>query len=667
MSIKISCIFFFATMLFCPMSQAQNPLDMVNLFMGTSGDHGQLSPAATTPFSMIAVGPDSEPRQHPGYDYAVTLTSGISVNRLSGTGGAGCGGNLSIRPADFNIRLNRIPTTEKATPGFYSVSFDNGTTASLTASKRAAIERYSFGQNGEHALFLNMNSGFTQTEVTYEIKSNHEIQGFVRARNTCDRGHYQQSFSLQTSRPFSFREISENHLKLAFDEPVVEVRIGLSSVSPAEASQELQTLANLSFDDIAQQARQQWQNLLQAITVSGSTAEERTIFYTSLYRACLSPHEVAPRGSFYRGTDGNLHLSSTHAYYSSWSMWDTYRCKFTLLSLIAPDVMQDAACSLVDLFSQGKAGWSTEFEPTPTVRSEHSAVILLDCFRRGLTAMNLQQAYEGMKKELSLLPMSSPDQRLEAVSDYWAVAQIADITNHPDDAVHLSAHARNLFEQTWKKEFMNITPEYVKMKDNGLYQGTRWQYRWAAPFYMSQMIEWTGREKLIEQLSSFFSQSLFNQGNEPDIHTPYIFDLLGAPLLTQKIVTKLLTDNQMVHKYGGNAEFPTPYVGRAFRNSPDGYMAEMDEDDGTMSAWFAFSTMGFYPLIVGSDEYVLSAPLFSRIILHQPGGKDFTIETSGRRHLNAPIKKVLLNGVPLTNFIIHQKDITNGGHLLFRF
>jgi putative alpha-1,2-mannosidase len=93
----------------------------------------------------------------------------------------------------------------------------------------------------------------------------------------------------------------------------------------------------------------------------------------------------------------------------------------------------------------------------------------------------------------------------------------------------------------------------------------------------------------------------------------------------------------------------------------------MDEDDGTMSAWFAFSAMGFYPLIVGSDEYVLSAPLFSRIILHQPGGKDFTIETSGRRHLNDPIKKVLLNGAPLTNFIIHQKDITNGGHLLFRF
>ena len=355
--------------------------------MGTSGDHGQVSPAATVPFSMIAVGPDSDPRQHAGYDYTVTLTSGISVNRLSGVGGAGCGGNLSIRPADFNIKLNRISTTEKATPGFYSVQFDNGTTVNLTASKHAAIERYSFGNNAEQALYLNLNAGFTSTEVAYEIKSKQEIRGFIQAKNTCDRGHYQQSFSLQTSQPYSFQKISEKRIKLIFDKPVVEVRIGLSSVSPADAAEELQTLDKLSFDSIRQQAAQQWTNLLQAIDVSGSTPEERTIFYTSLYRACLSPHEVAPRGHFYHATDGHLHLASGHDYYSSWSMWDTYRCKFTLLTLIAPDVMQNAACSLIDLFNQGKAAWSTDFEPTPTVRTEHSALLLLDCYRRGLTNM----------------------------------------------------------------------------------------------------------------------------------------------------------------------------------------------------------------------------------------------------------------------------------------
>lgn len=137
--------------------------DLVNLFMGTSGDHGQVSPAATVPFGMVAVGPDSSPRQHAGYDYAETRTSGISVNRLSGVGCGGCGGNLSIRPVAYEQEWKRIPETETASPGYYSVAFDDGTTVCLTATERMAVEKYHFDRKKkEQALYVDFFSSFSE-------------------------------------------------------------------------------------------------------------------------------------------------------------------------------------------------------------------------------------------------------------------------------------------------------------------------------------------------------------------------------------------------------------------------------------------------------------------------------------------------------------------------
>ena len=100
---------------------------------------------------------------------------------------------------------------------------------------------------------------------------------------------------------------------------------------------------------------------------------------------------------------------------------------------------------------------------------------------------------------------------------------------------------------------MNVTPAFEVMKNNGLYQGTRWQYRWAAPQYIDKMIEWVGQDSLRLQLTYFFDHHLYNQGNEPDIHVPYLFNRLGAPEKTQQIVRSLMTE-PMIHKYGGNSE-----------------------------------------------------------------------------------------------------------------
>ena len=112
MKIKFLFLFVFVSVL----GYGQNT-KYVNLFMGTSGDNGQLSPAATVPFGMIAVGPDSNPRTHAGYDYATDKISGVSINRLSGVGCSGCGGNLSIRTSAPDQELRIVKNTGTANPG----------------------------------------------------------------------------------------------------------------------------------------------------------------------------------------------------------------------------------------------------------------------------------------------------------------------------------------------------------------------------------------------------------------------------------------------------------------------------------------------------------------------------------------------------------------------
>ena len=253
--------------------------------------------------------------------------------------------------------------------------------------------------------------------------------------------------------------------------------------------------------------------------------------------------------------------------------------------------------------------------------------------------------------------MRSPDQVLESSYDLWAIAQIAEIAGREDDAARYAAKADSLFYAVWPKEFQTITPEFTLMRNNGLYQGSRWQYRWAAPHFFDKVIALAGKEQLEKELDFFFEHNLLNQGNEPCLHIPFIYNLLDAPEKTQNIVRALLTDEQMVHIYGGNGEYPEPFVGRAFQNKPDGFAPEMDEDDGAMSAWYLFCSMGFYPVRVGTDSYEVFSPLYDKIVIDN-GRSKTVIKTQGRKNSTDVIKSVMVNG--------EESDLMSITHKVFR-
>ena len=649
-------------------SVAQNT-KYVNLFIGTSGDNGQVAPGAAAPFGMVCVCPDNDPRSHAGYDYAVTKVSGISVNRLSGVGCSGGGGNLRIRPVAPSQELHIKKSREKATPGYYSTAFTNGIKTELTATNAMAVESYKFPRSLSAALWIDFASTFEDVATChYKRISETCIEGYVQAKNVCGHGRYKLYFSLNTSHPFQLEEQKETTACLTFGKKVrsVEVRIGLSALSSELASWECARWEKMDFEDVKSRTADQWEKQLSAIDVKGGKKDDRVIFYTSLYRTYLSPADVSSPDGAYLGTDGKVYISEDFRYYSNWSLWDTFRTKFPLLVLTEPAKMRDMATSLIHLYATGKKDWSTGFESTPTVRTEHAVILLLDAYRKGITNLDFRKGYAGMKQEMERLPMRSPDQKMESAYDLWAMAKIAEIIGEKADSEQYRQRSVSLFEETWKKEFMNVTPAFEVMKNNGLYQGTRWQYRWAAPQYIDKMIEWVGQDSLRSQLTYFFDHHLYNQGNEPDIHVPYLFNRLGAPEKTQQIVRSLMTE-PMIHKYGGNSEFKTPYLGKAFKNAPEGYSPEMDEDDGTMSAWYVFGAMGFYPLLVGDEYYDLTSPLFDRVLLRLTNGNVLTIQTEGRKKKDAPIKSIHFNGKKIADYRISHNELIKGGELIYNY
>lgn len=661
---KSSKPFLFIGMLLTILSSCMESenLKYVNMFIGSAGDHGQMTPAATVPFGAVSVCPDSRPNQHGGYDFNVPEISGISINRVSGVGCSGTGGNISILPALPETKVEIVKETEKARPGYYETAFSNGVRGCFTATRNMALEKYHFPDGTERILSIDFASSFDSRGIKsgFDVVDDSCIEGWIISPTACARGRYKLYFTLRTNCSFEVTASDNTSAVLDFGQNrrPVEVRIAISPVGQASARSIADGWTGDSFRKIQKAAAAQWNEKLDKIQVYGSDEEQKKLFYSLLYKVYLSPMDVTSDEGQYKGTDGEIYSSDTHRYYSSWSMWDTFRAKFPLLAVLEPETMNDICWSLVEQFRCGKQSWATPHESAPTVRTEHSSIMLLDCWKKGIDGYSLMPGYDGMKLEAdTALPMRSPDQILESSYDLWAMAQIAGITGREDDALKYSALADSLFMAVWPKEFQTVTPDFIKMKNNGLYQGSRWQYRWAAPHFLNKMTELAGREQLVKELDYFFDNNLLNQGNEPCLHIPFIYNLLGEPTKTQEIVRRLLTDEKMVHLYGGNAEYPEPFVGRAFQNKVDGFAPEMDEDDGTMSAWYLFCSMGFYPVTVGTDTYEVFSPLYDKIVIDN-GSCKTVIRTSGRKSPYDPIRSITING--------KTSDIFRISHEVFR-
>jgi len=666
---KILLLFTLAVSL--SLAYPQSVLDYVDVFMCTSGDHGQLDPSATVPFGMIKPGPDTDPVNHSGYDYTAEKITGFSHNRIGGVGCSGAGGNLRILPASGEMNISSATfdkKSERGSPGYYSVKFHSGIQAELTATNQTAIHRYTYPKSDKSYLIVDLGSSFAGfIKASKAILNEHEFAATVSARNVCDVGRYTVHYHVWCNKKLEL--VKEEGNKLTFRFPAkkneeILLYVTVSPISQEEAKAEWRTRTrDLMFDDVAEAAQKAWTELLSKIEVEGKE-EYKTLFYTHLYHIFLNPVKTENRNKQFLATDGEVYASQGYEHYGCWSMWDNFRNKFAVYALIIPDISNDICNSLVDLYRYGEPYWSGFYEPVPTVRTEHTVVTLLDFYRRGVDKFDIEPMYKKLCAEINNISDRTPDTRLEKSYDYWALSEFAEILGKTEDQEILLENAMR-YKRTWRRYFLNMGENSDIMHGDGLYEGTLWQYRWHVQFDFDGIIEMIGsKEKYTEELEYFFENHLYNHGNQPDIQVPFMFNYGTKPWLTQKWVNKILTKD-MYQYYGTHEKWDEPYYGRIYKADPVGYIPEMDDDEGTMSGWYVLSAMGIYPVEVGRPHFQISSPIFDKIKIHLPEGKTFEIITHNLSDDNFYIKDASLNGKQFNQTYINNSDIVNGGVLIF--
>lgn len=623
------------------------------MFWGTSGDHGQFSPSISTPFGLISVGPHTEPRGHSGYNNQASELRGFSHTRIEGVGCSGTGGNVLLRPGygAFTQTVTLNKNRESASTKAYTAYIDSSRImVSLEASPATATHEYTFLSAEPAHLFLDLTTSFARFDSAhYTILSPTELQGRVHAKNVCNFGSYTLHFGIRLNKEVAFEELSPNRLVAYFTPREKEVLIAEVSISSISAEHLFEERVATSFDEA-----------LSPITIDASE-KEKELFYTLFYRTLLSPFASSSPNGSYRGSDGKVYTSDHFTYYSGWSIWDTFRTKYPLLSITHPEVYADLMQSLVELYKQGKVDWATETESTPTVRTEHAVVLLLDAWRKGYQPEGLRDIFPLIVEETERYSYETPDKWLESAYDLWAVSELAYELGF-DDTGDEFAKKWATYRSVWREHFKAMGEDSDIMHGRGLYEGTLWQYRWFTPHDMPWALdELGGAASYADTLDYFFSNYLYNHGNQPDIHAPFLFNQAGQPWKSQHWVRHLLTQPYH-HYYGTHDKWEQPVIRNTYLPQPKMFIPEMDDDAGTMSAWYVLASMGLYPALVGEPIYTITTPLFKEQRI-QVGEGFFQIKAINQSKEHNFIQSATLNGMPINRSWITYQEIMEGGVL----
>jgi len=400
-----------------------------------------LSPAATVPFGMVRLGPDTsfpggfviENMGTAGYYYGHSQTWGFSHTRLSGTGAVD-GGHFRIRPAvgDFNpaerqsnpLRFNH--DSEEAVPGYYGVWLpEPRVLAEMTCTTHVGVHRYAFEAGDEAHLILDVTSTLAGGEVTEgrvevlpeagEVVGHARVFGAFSGRYGGLKGYFVARFNL----PFEGfntwidgvveqdRAVAEGDdvgadLRFSGDEDgtVVEVQVGMSFVSLDNARENLDTEAGgLGFDGVYTATRDAWEEALGRVRVTTTSPGVRTIFYSALYHSMIMPTHFTDVNGEYLGFQNQVGVADDFVYRTDLSLWDTFRSEHPLLVLIAPEVQRDSLKSLIRMARIGGAlpRWPSGAGYTGSMFGTPADMIITESYLKGLTDFEVEEAYTYMK------------------------------------------------------------------------------------------------------------------------------------------------------------------------------------------------------------------------------------------------------------------------------
>jgi predicted alpha-1,2-mannosidase len=620
-------------------------------------------------------------------------------------------------------------STEKAEPAYYSVFLeDHKIKAELTATTRVGMHQYTFPKSNEAHIILDLTSGiynydkknvwtFVRIENDTLITGYRQTNGWARTRtvyfamsfNKPIKSYGQAAQEKSVYRGFwgrfdqtkNFPEMAGQNLKLFFDFDTnegekIKIKMALSPVSSAGALENMKKeVPDWDFEKVKRQSQDVWNNELNKVQVETIQKEDLVNFYTAMYHAFLGPTEYMDLDKNYKGLDMNVHKAENFTNYTSYSLWDTYRALHPLFNIVQPKRNADMVSSMLAHSDQSVHKmlpiWSHYANENWCMIGYHSVSVVADAIVKGNINFDAEKAlqacvntakvpyYDGLEFYMNkgYVPEDkngvSVSKTLEYAYDDWAIAQAAKKlgkTEIYNEFIERSKNYKNVYDEktgfmrpklndgTFKKEF-----DPLDTHGQGFIEGNSWNYSLYVPQDPADMIKLMGgNEKFKVRLDSLFNMHLpdkyfenteditrdgiignYVHGNEPSHHVVYLYNWTDSPWKAQDKIRMILK--------------------KMYRNGADGLGG--NDDFGQMSAWYIFSSLGFYPVAPGSDEYALGSPLMKNAILNLENGKTFEVETVNQSDKNVFVSKVLLNGKQLEKPFLKHADVINGGKITF--
>ena len=693
----------------------------VNPFIGAA-DNGHTFPGATTPFGMIQTSPVTGAvgwRYCSEYMNSDSIIWGFTQTHLSGTGCMDLG-DVLVMPATGErtrawdgYRSHFSKDQESATPGYYSVLLeDPNVKAELTASTRAAFHRYTYINADQASVLIDLQHGPAWNENQYHShvsacevnwEDDQTLVGHVDNSVWVQQDYF---FVVKFNRPVTEKinlEMAETEkgqrIVAGFDmEPGDELlmKIALSSTGIEGAKKNLETeIPGWDFEATRQAAKDGWNSYLSRINVTG-TKEQLINYYTCFYHALIQPNQISDVDGMYRNAKNEVVKTSGDAFYSTFSLWDTYRAAHPFYTIMVPERVDGFINSLIE---NGEAQgfipiWALWGKDNYCMVANHGVAVVAEAYRKGFRGFDAERALNIMKRTQTeshklksdwetymkygyfptdLIRAESVSSTLESVYDDYAVWDMATRMGKAEDIEYYGKRKdfyKNLFDTqtqfmrprnssgTWKTPFDPSNVGHSESVGGDYTEGNAWQYTWHVQHDVPGLIElFGGEEKFLTKLDSVFTVELktsqadvtgligqYAHGNEPSHHVAYLYTMAGKPERTQELIRQI---------------FDTQY-----RPEPDGLCG--NDDCGQMSAWYMFSAMGFYPVDPVSGNYVFGAPQMPKIVLNLANGKTFTVIAEGISEENKYVESITLNGEPYTKNYITHEDIVNGGTLVFK-
>lgn len=497
----------------------------------------------------------------------------------------------------------------------------------------------------------------------------------------------------------NFPEMSGHDLRLYFnfataDKEAVEVKVALSPVSMEGALNNLNVEApTWDFAALKKKGDSLWNEQLSQFQIETLDEPQKVDFYTAVYHTLINPTLYMDADGQYKGNDQMMHRADGFTNYTTFSLWDTYRALHPYFTLFRPKEDNDMAQSMLAHYDQSALKmlpvWSNSGNDNWCMTGYHAVTVLADAVVKGINTFDAEKALQAciatsnnpyydhisdyvkdgyIPDEMSGTSVSTT---LEYAYDDWSIAQMAKKLGHEDlyqQYLKRSKSYRNVWDPSIrfmrpksKAGIFRKTFDPMETDGEGFIEGNSWNYSFYVPQDPKDLIQLMGGEKyFVAHLDSLFTIPFpdkyfehteditrdgligcYVHGNEPSHHVAYLYDYTSQPWKGQSRIRMILKSQ--------------------YHNGPAGLGG--NDDTGQMSAWYIFSTLGFYPIAPGSDVYAIGSPAIKSAKIALENGKTLEIVAHNQSDKNVYIQSIKLNGETLHSHFLHHAQLANGGKL----